>query len=455
LLKKDDSDIQKLFSSYKNIIDVNAKTSKGFTPLMLAASSNRKQEIFELLVRNRADLNARDENGYTPINYAAMNRSLKSIESLKVLGADLNAIDDKGCAPIHHAVTKRNSKIIEFLARNGANLNAQDSFGDTPITYAIRNHDLETVRLLIRLNADLNIKNSVGFLPIHFAASSKNLKILELFAPRFDVDVNAKCDIGKTPIFLAALDGKLELVELLVKNGARVECSDFNLVLAAARNGFAEITDCLVNRSYFAPLDSATEEIIAAALDHPKILEILLCSGKFPAVEQTLSACLPAGLPEGDELSDVSEDSESLTELELSLVDTASVFPTQLQMEFDYYGSVETQFSDWKKTTEKNKQRRKNRKPFEINTHTDRPVIPAKHALGFLRAILDVVKRENYSGEIIIISGQGRHSKNGVSEVKTQIVNLLTEHFGVSCQEEPGNPGRLRLRATNGMFEQC
>jgi ankyrin repeat protein len=472
--------------------DLNLKDSNGLAPINHAVTAGNLK-IIKLLAKFNADLNAKTNSGNAPIHHAARNGKLKVVNLLSENGADLNTQDSFGNTPLHWATRYEKSKITTFLIEKGANLDAQNDLGDTPITYAIRNRNLEVVKLFIKRGANLSIKNSVGLFPIHFAASSENLEILECFLS-LNVDVNVKSEAGYTPLFFAISDGRLELVRLLVEKGARFYNESFciNPVLLAVEKGFVEITDFLVNYPDFVPLgNETTEEItIAAFSNYFEILEILLRSGKF-RVEQSLSVYLDdailhdaipsekvqsfqtirgilrrysAGSPEDDELSDASEDSESPTEpepsgdenedevdgtLPLSEDLVRSTPPPPPQVEFNYLESVENQLLKWRRI-ERFRPKRKCM-PFILDTHTDRPVNANSHAHSFFQSLLDVVKRENYSGEIIIISGQGRHSKNGISKVKLKIMDLAKKQ-GIYCQEIPDNPGRLRLKALDGMF---
>ena len=76
-------------------VDVNAKTSKGWTPLHYATQRGHK-EVAELLIAAGADVNAKDDGGYTPLHYAAFNGHKEIAELLIAKGADVNAKDGIG-----------------------------------------------------------------------------------------------------------------------------------------------------------------------------------------------------------------------------------------------------------------------------------------------------------------------------------------------------------------------
>ena len=95
--------------------DVNAKASRGWTPLHSVAT----KEIAELLIAKGADVNAKDKIGGTPLHLAA------------------------------HSGQK---EIVELLIANGANMNAKIEVGkwkdQTSLSLAIQNNQTETADLI-------------------------------------------------------------------------------------------------------------------------------------------------------------------------------------------------------------------------------------------------------------------------------------------------------------------
>ena len=96
------ADVQK---EIKNGADVNARTEKGATPLILAAGNNSNPEVILALIKNSADINARTGSGFTPLMGAAL----------------LNP----------------NPEVILALIKNGADVKARNEFGFTPLTRII------------------------------------------------------------------------------------------------------------------------------------------------------------------------------------------------------------------------------------------------------------------------------------------------------------------------------
>jgi len=142
--------------------DVNAKDSKGWMPLNLAAGFTNvdgRSDIAELLIARGADVNAKNF-GETPL-YRATNTTVntsKLVELLISKGADLNARDVYGRTPL---LATDNGRVADLLIAKGADINAKDNDGNTLLLTAA-GENTEIVELLVAKGADVNAKNSKG-----------------------------------------------------------------------------------------------------------------------------------------------------------------------------------------------------------------------------------------------------------------------------------------------------
>ena len=151
--------------------DVNCKTLKGETPLLLACSSQSEHlNIVRLLLKKGAEINWEDEYGQTPLHRAcnlgrvdlarlllqtgaevnATDSNLGRVDLARLLlqtGAEVNATDSNGMTPLHHARVPYRLEIAGLLLQRGAEVNAMDMDRETPLSCAIPYH-WRTAKLL-------------------------------------------------------------------------------------------------------------------------------------------------------------------------------------------------------------------------------------------------------------------------------------------------------------------
>ena len=131
-------------------------------------------------------------------------------------GAKVNDKDDQGRRPLHAAVVANACEVAEVLIQNGAKVN-----------------DKATLRASIspRLWAVLEKKdfNFAEFAnvctPLHAAALSNACEVAEVLLKN-GAKVNVSDYDDRTPLHYAALSNAYEVAEVLLKNGAYVDVSD-------------------------------------------------------------------------------------------------------------------------------------------------------------------------------------------------------------------------------------
>ena len=230
-------------------VAVNAKGNVGRTPLHAAALSNAC-EVAEVLLKNGADVNAKDEDGGTPLRTAALSNACEVAEVLIQNGADVNAKDEDGFTLLHAAALSNACEVAEVLIQNGAKVNAKGNVGRTPLHAAVVANACEAAEVLIQNGAKVNAKAALraSISPHLWAVLNKKDANLERFA-----DV---C----TPLHAAALSNAYEVAEVLLKNGAKVNVSDYDdrtpLHYAALSNAYEVAEVLLKNGAYVDVSDS-------------------------------------------------------------------------------------------------------------------------------------------------------------------------------------------------------
>jgi ankyrin repeat protein len=134
-------------------VPVNAKTKRGETALMLAASTTGRFGIVKLLIESGADVNAAFEytNEYQGNSYYFCHTPLANAAAAADITDEPNDLTD----------------IMQLLAANGANVNFKCANGETALTMAARALSVKGVQKLIELGADA--KGEQGTLALKYA----------------------------------------------------------------------------------------------------------------------------------------------------------------------------------------------------------------------------------------------------------------------------------------------
>lgn len=151
----------------------------GVTPLHAAAREGQL-DAAKLLITMKANVNARSLIKNTPLNLAAMHNHVPLVKLLLVNGADVNITGHNRSTPLHHAAEKGHADVIKVLLANGTSVNAKDNNGLTALHHtAIKGH-LEAARALLKGGARTDIKSNHGHVPWTYAHSYSHSAILEL-----------------------------------------------------------------------------------------------------------------------------------------------------------------------------------------------------------------------------------------------------------------------------------
>src|SRR5690349_15259754 len=228
--------------------DVNAKDSRGATPLMYAAAFGNARQM-QFLLESGADVNAQNAFHATALIWAGGD-AVKS-RMLIEHGADVNVRTQQGRTPLMAAAKRNgNADLVRLLLEKGADVKTP---GDTTLIAAAQSGDVEIMRLLIESGANVNcISPRLGETPLMYAAASDNVEAVRLLLAK-GANPNAALknltrviggstlDIGisrQTPLMWAAPTGSPELIRTLTDAGANANAQDIQgmspLMLAVA-----------------------------------------------------------------------------------------------------------------------------------------------------------------------------------------------------------------------------
>ncbi len=149
--------------------------SLAFISLMLASSISQAGAIHDAaksgdlgqvqkLVVNGVDVNEKTIRDETPLIVAALAGNGEIVNYLLQRGADINARNSSGLSSLHAAAYAGHTDIVSLLVAKGADVNdASNRYGVTPLHVASEENHIETVQVLLRLDADVTVVEINGY----------------------------------------------------------------------------------------------------------------------------------------------------------------------------------------------------------------------------------------------------------------------------------------------------
>ncbi len=213
--------------SLANLRDTDPRPQvNGNTPLHMAVAYNKRTDVAEYLLANKADVNATNNNSQTPLHIAAL-WGLQPMEQLLLNhGADVNTRDKNGETPLLSAARNGKLNAVKLMLANKAEITVKDNNGNTPLHAAAQFFHTDIAQFLLTKGVDVNARNNKGETPLYQTAFSRgHTDIIKLLLAN-RADVNAKTTNGATPLHLAAVNGSTDTAEVLLANGAEVNAKD-------------------------------------------------------------------------------------------------------------------------------------------------------------------------------------------------------------------------------------
>jgi len=200
--------------------DVEHKTHRGVTPLLVAAY-HRKEDMAKRLLDYGANVKATDAIGSTALHMAAGRSSLNVTKLLLEYGADIQAIDKSGQTALHKAAEHDDGlEVVSLLINAKADVEASDDDGQTALDLAFGSRACKVARLILKQGA--NRKAYVdhnGETWLFHAARENNQTFAELLLEA-GVEVETKNKAGETALFVAVRKSQETSVQVLLDHGA-------------------------------------------------------------------------------------------------------------------------------------------------------------------------------------------------------------------------------------------
>lgn len=216
-----------LLIKYKAALTV--KDEEGRT-LLHKASMVSDSNAAEILIESGSDINAKDTKGFTPLMLAVSDRMLPGrldnddrvarssredvVEVLLKSGANANVPDPDGNTAGHYAAHDDRRVILRLLLENKGDSNQRNNEGETPLQAAVKGGSLRGAELLIKKGANPNTVDNKGQTPLHTAVLFDQPALIKLLLAN-SVNTLIKDKEGKTALDWAKLYGKEEAAALL------------------------------------------------------------------------------------------------------------------------------------------------------------------------------------------------------------------------------------------------
>lgn len=231
----------------KNGADVDFDlSSKGYSPLHIAATNNRVNIVKKLLEQGAlADFRSNNAERKTAMHLAVIKGHLEVVKLLLHYHADMCIYDrrsdysywdrdQRNYLPLDYAVAGGNNEMIEVLLNNEAVLQEPDDIvifercKVKAMHIAIRKGYLDIVELFLKRGVDIHQR--VGCeedTALHTAVKNVRYEIMELLLMKGGAQVDARGRHSKTPLHcLAQIFGTEEFMELLLSHGADLHARD-------------------------------------------------------------------------------------------------------------------------------------------------------------------------------------------------------------------------------------
>ena len=240
------------------------------------------------------------KDGFTPLMIAAVTDKLQAVKCLLKQGADPSLQNNKGCNVLHYASQGGNPEVIELMLSHVPSINSITNEGGTPLMIAAAYDKLQAVKYLLKQGVDPSLQDNNGWNLLHFASRGGNPEVIELMlslVPSIDSVTNE----GVTPLMIAAAHDKLQAAKYLLKHGADPSLQSnkgCNVLHFASQGGNPEVIELILG--HVPSIDSITKEgvtplMIAAANGKLQAVKCLLKQGADSSLQDAFG-CIVHGV---------------------------------------------------------------------------------------------------------------------------------------------------------------
>jgi hypothetical protein len=218
-------------------VDVNARDSRGRTPLHAAAELG-DSTLTAFFIALGAEVDAADNDGRTPLGIATENLDSPVAKALTEGGADIHQVLPNGIAVTSYAMDAKGDFLNAVLTPSS--VQSTTGNGKTILHLAAEAGDTESIKAILAAEAPVNKKDGSGKTALDLALSHKdaaeyaetaellilaggtsNNPVYTYFAPAVrNFNYNIRSADGLAPLHYAAQDGNIGLVTHLLNKNA-------------------------------------------------------------------------------------------------------------------------------------------------------------------------------------------------------------------------------------------
>jgi len=164
----------------KRGFDPNSVDPRG-EPALIAALRQSAFQVAQVLLDNPAtDVNVRSAKAETPLMLAAIKGELGLCRQLIARDADIN---HPGWTPLHYAASfEGRADVVNLLLANFAYIDAASPNGTTPLMMAAGYGSIDALKALLAAGADASLKNARGLTALDFATQADRPEGVDLIA---------------------------------------------------------------------------------------------------------------------------------------------------------------------------------------------------------------------------------------------------------------------------------
>ena len=205
--------------------DVNAKNSKGDTPLILATKVNNHEVVKELCKNKSLEVNHKDIHGKTALHYAVALDHTKIADTLvKHSVTSVVVADNNGYTPLHTACKYGREKLLsDMLEGNSPYVDLQTKDGKTLLLVArcAVNHSKPIIDTLIKKGCNLQKVDHSRNTALHLFSSEDDDEVCTMIldeAKKMKIDLLKQKNINfETPLHAAAASGHLKICQYFME----------------------------------------------------------------------------------------------------------------------------------------------------------------------------------------------------------------------------------------------